>query len=308
MNVSVAVISYNSSETIIDTLESVLAQTYGSEKIELIISDDASKDNTNQIIDKWLSVNQGFFYNTKFIKNFINKGVSANCNQAWRASSCEWIKSIAGDDMLESDCIKFNINYINKNPESKIVFSKMRWFGNIQKVTPSKYNMRFFKKDSKKQNNWLKCFSFNIAPASFISREALESIGYADESYRTIEDLPLWLKFTAAGYKLHFLDLITVNYRASESTSMSSDRFVNVDFLNDLISINKSQAKSFWKNPVNEYLRFEQLIMFYCTLLISKVFKNKKNKYSIAASYMTWVFRPVHYLRHIWIKIYNFTI
>ena len=41
--VSVIVISYNSSETVLETLESVKKQTY--QNIELIVSDDCSTDN-----------------------------------------------------------------------------------------------------------------------------------------------------------------------------------------------------------------------------------------------------------------------
>ena len=45
--VSVVIITYNSEKTIIETLESIKNQTY--KNIELIISDDFSKDNTVEI-------------------------------------------------------------------------------------------------------------------------------------------------------------------------------------------------------------------------------------------------------------------
>ncbi|HAX2253154.1 TPA: glycosyltransferase, partial [Escherichia coli] len=44
--ITITVISYNSSATISDTLNSILQQTYNKKNIEVIISDDASKDNT----------------------------------------------------------------------------------------------------------------------------------------------------------------------------------------------------------------------------------------------------------------------
>ena len=46
MIVSVTVISYNSSATIIDTLESIVSQSVGANNIELIVSDDCSSDDT----------------------------------------------------------------------------------------------------------------------------------------------------------------------------------------------------------------------------------------------------------------------
>ena len=306
MNVSVAVITYNSSNTIIETLESILHQSFDSKNIELIISDDASKDDTVKVIKKWLLVNSSDFSRVVFIKNITNNGVSKNCNNAWKATTFEWIKTIAGDDILKPNCLKDNVGYISKNPDCKILFSKMEWFGNIKKITPSPYELKFFKKDCKGQNKWLRFFSFNIAPTSFINRNALIDVGYANENYRQIEDMPLWIKFTLAGYKLNFLDCVTVNYRAENSITMSTSRFVNFNFLNDLISINKKHASSFWMNPVNEWIRIEQLFLLKFNIFIGKAFNNKKNFFTAIARYIPWFFIPMHTLYYLWIKLYNY--
>lgn len=51
--VSVCIITYNSSKYIEETLESVRRQTYPA--IELIISDDASSDDTVYICEQWIA-------------------------------------------------------------------------------------------------------------------------------------------------------------------------------------------------------------------------------------------------------------
>ena len=56
--ISVAVICYKSSATVTDTLNSILVQNYGSNFIELVISDDFSNDNTIDVIKRWIEVNQ----------------------------------------------------------------------------------------------------------------------------------------------------------------------------------------------------------------------------------------------------------
>lgn len=305
MNITVAVITYNSSSTILETLASILSQSYGAINIELIISDDASQDNTVVVVDEWIKNNKNLFNRVVFIRNPINKGVSANINMAWRSSTCKWVKSIAGDDLLEPNCLEINYKYATKNPDCKIIFSKMQWFGSVEKVTPTPYDSRFFSKNSKQQNNWLKFFSFNIAPASFINTEALKAVGYANEKYKMLEDLPLWLKFTKAGYRLYFIDTITVRYRVSESITSSNDKFVNIDFLNNLIGINKDQTVSFFKDPVSEWVRYEQLLMYSFTKTVYHMFDNKKVKFLFLISYPLWFFRPVHLFRHVFTKSYN---
>ena len=305
MEVSVVVISYNSSKTIVETLNSILLQDYSLEKIELIISDDGSSDKTKDIINEWLFLNSKLFLKVQFVENLMNEGVSSNCNIAWNRCSHDWIKTIAADDVLEPNCIRENVNYIKRNKNCKIVFSRMRWFGSINKVTPSPYDVRFFSKDSEHQYKSLRRFSFNIAPSSFINRDALREIGYANEKYRTIEDLPLWLSFTRSGYKLCFLDVITVNYRVSESISMSDTRFINTKFFEDLISINKDYALPFFKSPITEIIRREQLLWYQLNIKISEIFNNKRNKISVSFAKLTWFFRPIHLIKNIWFKTYN---
>ena len=53
--VTVQVIAYNSSETIISTLDSIKSQTYL--EIELVVSDDNSSDNTLDLTRKWIKTN-----------------------------------------------------------------------------------------------------------------------------------------------------------------------------------------------------------------------------------------------------------
>ena len=50
--VSVVVLAYRSADTIIETLESIKKQTYP--KIELIVTDDCSPDNTVEVVENWI--------------------------------------------------------------------------------------------------------------------------------------------------------------------------------------------------------------------------------------------------------------
>lgn len=304
MKVSIAVITYNSASTITDTLDSIVNQDYGSENIELVISDDASIDDTVEVIHKWLDKNSSLFFLTNFLENPINKGVSANINQAWKATSCEWIKSIAGDDMLKKNCITKNVEYISKNLKCKILFSKMETFGLSNKIIPTDYEIKFFEKNPKDQNNYLKMFSFNIAPSAFISREALEQVSFANEKYRMIEDLPLWLKMTETGYKLYFMNEVTVEYRLEESITISKHTYLNLQFTRDLINLYKDELPSLLEYPTTKVIMLERIGYLYYQLVVQKVFKNKKNKYTDLLNKASWALRPISLSQHI-LKRYN---
>jgi alpha-1,3-rhamnosyltransferase len=60
--VSIVVVTYNSSKSVLDTLESVKAQTY--QNIEIIITDDCSTDNTVEICRHWIEQYNTIQYNT----------------------------------------------------------------------------------------------------------------------------------------------------------------------------------------------------------------------------------------------------
>ena len=124
--VSVCVFAYNSAETVIETLDSVLKQTYP--RLELIVSDDCSTDNTVELCRKWLAENGDRFEHTILLTHELNGGVAKNINSCVEAASGEWIKQIAGDDILLPDCVSHNMEYVLNNDNDGIVFSKIQLF------------------------------------------------------------------------------------------------------------------------------------------------------------------------------------
>ncbi|MCT4706783.1 glycosyltransferase [Enterobacteriaceae bacterium H16N7] len=304
--VSVMVVTYNSAATVEETLNSILSQTIGSENIELVISNDASKDNTVDVIERWLRTNSNKFKDTVFLNHKFNQGVSKNCNAGWKACTADWIKSIGGDDVLELDCLEKNISYTNINPECNIVFSKMKWFGRINKITPEPINYNFFKLSAVEQYEYLRFKSFNIAPTSFIRRETLADIGYADERFSTIEDLPLWLRFTKNNNKLYYFPEVTVRYRISDSASKHSKRYINEKFLNDLIKIYSELSFSDMKNFSAKALKIDMSTLLYGKKIILVITNNRVGALSRALDYIHLLLRPFYIVIKIKRYIFNY--
>ena len=84
MLVSVIVVVYNSSKSVLETIESIKNQTY--KNIELVITDDASSDNTIEIVTEWGEKNRNYFNNFLVLKTEKNTGVSANVARGIHAS------------------------------------------------------------------------------------------------------------------------------------------------------------------------------------------------------------------------------
>ncbi|MCE8566693.1 MULTISPECIES: glycosyltransferase family 2 protein [Bacteroides] len=226
--VSVCVIAYNSSKYIWETLESIRMQSYID--IELIISDDASHDDTVDICEKWLNLHEKRFIRTELVVSSVNTGVSANCNRAYRKAKGDWIKGIAADDVLLPDCILVNICHILKNKNILILFSKVDLLissdSNMNKISDL-FNFSFFSLSAEEQKRYLLINGNCVPAASVIMSRDLFLAHEFDERLPLLEDYPYWLYLTKRGIKLEFIDVVTVLYRIhNQSISTSSTKSI----------------------------------------------------------------------------------
>ena len=224
--VSIAVIAYKSAETILETLESIKAQTYPN--IELIISDDCSPDNTVELCREWIKQNGERFVRTEVITIEKNKGVSANFNRADNACVGEWVKPIAGDDVLLPNCIQDCVEYVSKVPNTVWLFGRCQTFGVSKedcKRIDKLFDYSFFSLPQHEQLHKLLVEGNCIpAPAAFYHKERVRLLGVRnDERIPNIEDWPKWINLLKAGVHFEFLDKVIVKYRISE-TSLSTAR------------------------------------------------------------------------------------
>lgn len=221
--VSIVVITYNSAKFVLETLESAKDQTY--QHIELIISDDGSTDNTVELCNDWLTENSNRFVRSQLITTPVNTGIPANCNRGVKAARGEWLKLIAGDDVLMDTCIEENVKYIRKNPEVKVLFSRSKKYNDEfteeNFVTDTYVSSDFFILNTaeKQYNRLLLGDVISTTPTSFIYMAELTEVGFFDERFKLIEDYPMWLKLTKNGSKFYFMDKFTVKHRVHEGAT-----------------------------------------------------------------------------------------
>lgn len=220
--VSVAVITYNSSNTVIETLDSIFAQTYPN--LELIISDDCSSDDTVAVCRQWIAEHKTRFVYTTIIESPVNTGISANLNRAEDACKGNWVKGIAGDDLLLPECIETYMQYVGDRDDLPCVFSRVQCFSAIDGKDVNNYtafDYRFFSLPKEKQLKQL-IYEGNCIPAAtvFINLPMMRKLGIRnDERIPMLEDLPKWINILNAGYRLEFIDYKLVRYRVFNGIS-----------------------------------------------------------------------------------------
>lgn len=106
--VSVIMPSYNTAEYISESIASVQKQTYTD--WELIIVDDCSTDNTDEIVKPFLSDKR-----IKYIKNEANSGAAVSRNRALREAKGKWIAFLDSDDLWHPEKLEKQIRFMEKN-------------------------------------------------------------------------------------------------------------------------------------------------------------------------------------------------
>lgn len=105
--VSVIIPVYNAAEYIEECLDSIIAQTY--DKLEIIIIDDGSTDNSVDIIRKYVQTDKRIV--TAFQKN---SGVSVARNNGLKIANGYYICFIDSDDFIDKDYIEILVNNIGQ--------------------------------------------------------------------------------------------------------------------------------------------------------------------------------------------------
>jgi len=260
--VSIVVITYNSSKYVVETLDSIRLQTY--QNIELIISDDASSDNTITICKSWLKQNESRYVRTEVVTSPKNTGIPANCNRGINVAHGEWVKLIAGDDVLCPDylalCLKHIVN--KKEQEIHFLYTNIERFGLEKPKGKSDLSKLKINKNSitaKEQFQILLRYN-PILAVSFISHnETLKKLGGFNEKYPLFEDWPMWLNITQMGYKIHYLDIVGVKYRMhSESVQLKKSKANQ--FINDF---NLAKSQMILNEYILYYPYFERILRKY---------------------------------------------
>ncbi|MHC5106000.1 glycosyltransferase [Enterobacter ludwigii] len=271
--ITIIVASYNAENYICETLESCINQDYN--KIEIIIVDDCSTDNSVKLINQWCEEKKTTHpdISCTLVTSEKNGGIPANLNKSLPVIKGSWIKCIGSDDILLPHAISEFILRLQEYEDLNnvgAIFTYFKTFGNYVK-TPSQYPLAWTRDVCKMKSSWVKrklsMLHFNnVAPCAFINKNHFTGF---DTSFRLLEDLPLWLSMINRNVDTLFFEFTSVLYRLHDSqiTSITNTK-VNDILINDLKSLNKFRLKN------GHFIAYvHHKFNLYCSLQRKPVFK-----------------------------------
>ncbi|WP_128330148.1 glycosyltransferase [Apibacter sp. HY039] len=144
--VSTIMITYGHEKYIIDAINGVIKQDYEG-KIELIIANDKSPDNTKQIVDDYIkheTIPSNITIN--FICHQKNKGVMANFTWALKQAKGKYIALCEGDDYwIDNSKLKKQVSFLEKNEDYSIHSSHAR---ELKNKIPASIIGNYYKKQT----------------------------------------------------------------------------------------------------------------------------------------------------------------
>jgi glycosyltransferase involved in cell wall biosynthesis len=250
--ISIIIPTYNRANYLEQAIESALAQDYPN--LEVIVSDNASTDNTQEIVKKFIQD-----YRLKYVINKENIGFLLNWRNALNNYSAgEWILILSDDDYLIDDSyIPKAIGLINQYQNISLVHANyIIKYENFGKITRSNFNLPEFidgkdyflhyrEKNFPHVHSTLTCL-FNKAKALDV-RALMEDIFNLDTS--------LWLKLMLKGNVGFIKDHVAVYRAHTEHTSNIEDVNKDINSLNDLKNIYYLAKKHYFlENDLNKWL------------------------------------------------------
>ena len=249
--VTIGITCFNAEKTIKRAISSALNQDW--ENKEIIIIDDGSTDNSQEIIEGFLSNKEIIF-----LKNISNRGTSYTRNRIIDSSKGNLICFMDDDDFSEPNRVTLQVKefVLNGFPKKKY----MACSAGIRKKYPNGYFRDFLPigtngsiPKGKELANFLLFYEkkigidygFGLPTCSLmIDKFCFKKFGNFDLNLKRVEDMDMTIRLSLGNVKFLSSKKILVNQNANKFTSLSS----NENFKSEIILINKYKNYLIGKN------------------------------------------------------------
>lgn len=188
--VSVLIPTYNYAHFLDETIGSVLNQTFTD--YELIIVDNDSTDNTDAVVEKYLSDKRISYY-----KNERNLGLSGNWNRCLEYAKGEYLKFLCADDKFHPQMLEKFVGVMETHPNVSLVTCDKEVFHAKSFVTRVAFH--HLKEGKEALLNTLTDHCWIGEPSSVMIRRKSLNVGKFTTEYAMHIDWEMWLRVLSRG-------------------------------------------------------------------------------------------------------------
>lgn len=137
MRISIIIPVYNVADYIVECLDSIENQTYQGD-IECILIDDASTDNSREVIKKYIECNhRAVCYRLICQQENMRQGMARN--RGLKEATGDYVLFVDSDDTISSDCLEIMVNLLLLYPNADFVLCGMCDMHGNEVFSPNNY-------------------------------------------------------------------------------------------------------------------------------------------------------------------------
>ncbi|MCE2440372.1 MAG: glycosyltransferase [Candidatus Latescibacteria bacterium] len=213
--VSVIIPTYNRASYLVESLESVLAQTY--RNLEVIVVNDGSTDETKVILEAYQD-RISYFEKT-------NGGKSSALNFGLKHISGEYVWVFDDDDVALPELVASHISVFESQPEVGFVYSGYAFFEGKDADNVIETVEATAHPDGEMLGQLLSG-NFISGVSVVVRRQCYDRVGIYDERLIRAQDYDMWIRLARAGYKAGVIQKPLVRVRKHDGLRGSEeDRF-----------------------------------------------------------------------------------
>ena len=254
--VSICIPTYNSAKSLRESLDSIVKQTYSNK--EIIISDNASTDETEKIVKEYVEK-----YKIKYYRNEKNIGGEANFNRCIELAQGEYIAIYHSDDIYLPNMVEKQVQAFQKSPAIGAVFTMVSLINSKNEVIgkvklPSKLKGKYVYDFPEIFFSVLENLNFLVCPSAMVRGKIYkELMPFNEQKFGTSADLDMWLRILES-HPIAILDEKLMSYRISKAQGSYLSRYLRTeqaDFFKvmDYYLANKVTNIGIPKNELNKY-------------------------------------------------------
>lgn len=215
MKISLVTVTYNSQNTIRDTIESVLRQDY--DNIEYIIIDGDSTDGTMGIVAEYSG-------RIAHVVSEKDSGIYEAMNKGIKLASGDYVGILNSDDFFSSDDVVSKMVAFLEENRCDAVYGDVHYVAceNVAKMTRY-YSSRQFRR-------WMMRFGFMPAhPSFYVKSELFKKLGYYSTDYKIAADFELLLRYiyvNSIDARYLPLDFVTMRTGGVSNQSLNSHKTI----------------------------------------------------------------------------------
>ncbi len=221
--VSVLLSTYNSEETLGESIDSLLNQTY--KNLEILISDDGSTDSTIEICKKFQLKDERIL----LFSNKKNIGLTKSLNNLAQKASGSLIARHDADDISLPDRIEEQIQFMNKKRLDAVTTRSL-----VKQNNKKRPGISFYIPDKlliNRKNPF-------IHGTLIIKKNVFQEIGYYDERFYFAQDYKLFYDLLNNGYKVRTLNKAL--YILNTENNISSENLERQNYYADCVRLRKT--------------------------------------------------------------------